>query len=526
MFKLFGTSLNTLYFAGYTSSVFIVFLVYCITKIFVDRKISLALAIVIVAVCVFSNSLFNFIFPYSYSAVFALAGFLFSLYTSLLYIKNGNKILLNLAFLSAGFSFANKIEYLPYFCFLFACLPFLLRKNGEWNKNWREYCFPIVFFWAFPIFSFGLLLCQGASFSDFFNAVYLIKKVLKAPGTEYFYSTYGLYVNWFLIPNTLAWFLKILKYIIPFGFCLYLVNFLGFRYIQNRKLKIVFNVSFVLLMLLILKIWYILCQNKFAGLFCWIGLFLSIVLCGFLIFYCTKWWRDKKDLFILSFFDAGYLFLLVSSLLVSFKGILQVSLECYGTYSVCVMLIPFIIFFVHYVPKLFGFLNKVVWKSTVCNFCVIIALLFLVSDFEGLSKRIDQYVKTDNGLIFVQHLTRPQQKLLDFIIKNTEKDSVLVSVPEGAIINFLTQRKGHSLYYFLIPNNVQAFGEDKILADFENNPPDYFLVNNFMYDFYNTTIFSKYAPKITDFIQKQYVPIYYIDNGLIFVLYKKKPMLK
>ena len=525
LFKIFGTNLNTLYFAGYCSSVIIAFFVYYITMFFLERKSALAVSFVIVAVSVFSNGLFNFIFPYSYNAVYALVGLLISLYTILLYLRDNNKLFLSLAFLFAGFSFANKIEYLPYFCFLFICLPFLLRNNGAWCKSWQEYCLPIGNFFVFPLFSFSILLFQGASINDFLNAAILIKNVVKAPATEYFYHTYALYAHNVHIGVTLKIFSKILKYVIPFGLCLYCLNYLRVRFIQNNRFKAIFNIALAIFLVWVTKTWYFIVQNKSFSLFCWVGLFLAFVLFGFLFFYGANFIRKKK-MFEISLFDVSYLFFLVSSILVSFKGFTQVVLECYGTFSICVMFISLVVFFVHYLPMFGKIFNKLALENTVRNICVIIALMFLAFDFNVFFSKVDYPVKTNNGLIFVTEAQKSQKKLVNFIKNNTKENAVLVSVPEGAIINFLTQRKGHSLYYYLIPGNIQAFGEDKILNDFKNNPPDYFLVNNLPYTFYNVFGFADFAPKLFTFIEKQYTPIYYIDDGLFFVLYQKSPVLE
>ena len=520
LFKIFGANLNTLYCAGFFNSVLISCLIYLISKLFVDRKTALSLVGVIAVVCAFSTGLFNFIFPYSYNAVYALTGLLFSLFAILLHIKNKNKHFLSLAFLFAGFSFANKIEYLPYFLFLFVCLPFFCKKN------YKDYILPIVSFFVFPILSFGALMLQGAGISDFTNAAKLIFKVVKAPATEYFYTAYGLYFHPQHLLFTLHLFAKILKYTLPIVFALLLANAVCEKFVKNFVLKRIFNIAIFFSLMIFANYALKIISNKSIVLFCWFGFVVCAILFGFLINLIVKLVKQNLSGFKISDFDLMYLFLLISSIFVSFKGLVQVVLECYGTFSVAVMAIPLVVFLVHYVPKFHTKLNNSVFPNTIRNLCIITILVFLHLDFDVFFQKINYPIKTNNGLIFVLESQKSQQKLINFIKKHTEENSVIVSVPEGAIINFLTQRKGHGLYYYLIPGNIQAFGEDKIVADFVQNPPDYFLVNNLGYDFYNVGNFYNYAPKITDFIEKNYNPIFYIEDDLFFVLYKKKPVVK
>ena len=95
-------------------------------------------------------------------------------------------------------------------------------------------------------------------------------------------------------------------------------------------------------------------------------------------------------------------------------------------------------------------------------------------------------------------------------------------MPEGAIINFLSERKSNDLYYYLIPANIQVFGEEKIIFDFKKNPPDYFIMNNVPYSPFNVGDFCDYAKKVCGYIKNNYKPYAAVDDGVRFVLYKRK----
>ena len=105
-YALLGVKLNTLFVVGFLSSLIICFSSFFIAKLFTDRKTSLCITGLTLFVCVYAKGFFNFIFTYSYNAVFALLGFLLSLYFALRFFKDKKSTYLFCSFFFAGFSFA------------------------------------------------------------------------------------------------------------------------------------------------------------------------------------------------------------------------------------------------------------------------------------------------------------------------------------------------------------------------------------------------------------------------------------
>lgn len=528
LFKIFGINLNTLYCAGFFSSVFISYLIYLISKLFVNKKIALSVVFVVLTTCVFSSGLFNFIFPYSYNAVYALLGLLVSLYTALLFIKKRKYPVLILSYLFAGFAFANKIEYAFYFAFLFICLPFFLKNEKQWCKNLKSYIYPVLAFFVFPLLSFGFLLLQGVTISELLQAYKSIVDVVKAPATDYYYNAYGLYFHPLYAAFTLKLFLfKILTRVVPVLLILFLLNFYSLKFLKNKYIKYLFNFIVFLFSVFVIQKWFGIAFDKNIACFSWIALILSFVFLGFVFYLIIKFFRQGKKL-DLSKNQMMFLFLLISSLAISVKGFAHISIECYGTFSLAILFLVFVIFSVCYVPKIFKIsgIKKDALIKSIANMCFIISILYFSIVFANLIDRMDFVLKTDKGVVYLKKVFNEQKNLIDFIKENTPKDSTLVVLPEGGIINFLSERKSHGKYYFLIPGNVQAFGQDSILEDFKKNPPDYFLLNNTAYDPYNVGDFRDYGSKITDFIFENYNPVYRIDNAIIFILFERKNMLK
>lgn len=497
LYFLFGINLNTLYFAGFINSLVILFTVFHTVKLFADKKTSLAVTGLVMFVCVYAQNFFNFIFTYSYNAVYALSGFLLSLFFALLYIKEKKTKNLILAFLFAGFSFANKIEDLPYFCFLFLMLPFWLKKD------WKKYLYATAAFFLFPVLSFVILMIQGAGFSDFFNAAVLIKKLVNAPATTYFYYAYGLYFNPHAVKIVLIMVLKAIKILwIPFVI-LFLFNYLG-NFIEKKFFKIVLSILLFLFSLYVVINNFSIISVYYNSIFCWIGIACLFILGICFICIVYKILIQKVKTTHIPTDDKMFLFLLLSALSVSLKGLFDVVITCYGTFTLTALIMPFIVFLNVYIPRKMPKKLQNSWILTIIYFCIMAMAACLSYNIFRIVT-VDYYtVNTPKGLITIRDVYPKQNELIKYITENIPQDARLLAIPEGAIINFLSQRDSDNKYYYLIPVNIEIFGQDRILADIQKNPPDYVLLNDMVYGVYHNGSFCSYAPKICNFIKKEY----------------------
>lgn len=515
-YAILGIKLNTLYLMGFLNSIVILFTTFFIGKLFVDKKTALCISGLTLFVCVYAKNFFNFIFVYSYSAVYALSGFLLSLLAVLFYIRDRKKLYLTLSFFFAGFAFANKIEYLPYFIFLFLSLPFFAKKD------WKQYLYSAGAFMLMPVISFGVLILQGVSFKELFDSAVLIKKLINAPVTNYFYYNFGLYFNPPMVWDGVRLLMAMLKTAIPFAFVLYGLNFLCKRYSANKFLMIATNLFILIASLVIIIDKYSLLYNMYAGIFAWVGLAMLIILPVVSIVCLYQLYKNKFDFESIDVKDKMFLFMTTASILVSLKGFFSVFLTCYGTFNLAAMFLPFVIFFVQYIPKISKYIDKDVLSAVIQNLCIAVMMAFLIMALYRIGEGKFTVVKQPRGSIFMRNLYGKQNELIEYIRDNTAKDAKVVTIPEGAIINFLAERDTDNKYYYLIPVNVQIFGEEKIYNDFRNNPPDYFLLNELLYSVYKKGAFCSYTRSVCDFIKSDYIPVYETEAPIGFTLYKYK----
>ena len=519
-YAIMGVKLSTLYFMGFLNSLVILFTTFFIARLFVDKKTSLCISGLTLFVCVYAKNFFNFIFVYSYSAVYALSGFLLSLLAILFYIRDKKNLYLTLSFFFAGFAFANKIEYAPYFAFIFACLPFFVKKD------WKQYLYSFAAFMLMPVISFGVLFIQGVSIQDLLDAAVLIKKLISAPATNYFYYNFGLYFNPPMVWDGVRLLLAMLKTAIPFSLVLYGINYLCKKHSDNKFLLIGANIFIILASVALIIKKYNLLYNMYAGIFAWVGLVMLFILPVVCVYCLFVLYKNKFDFGTLDSKDKMFLYMTVASILVSMKGFFSIFLTCYGTFNLAALFLPFVIFFVYYVPKAFKFVDKDVFAAVIKNLCVAVMIAFLIMALYRIGEGRYTLVKQPRGMIYMRNLYGNQNELIEFIRNNTAKDARVVTIPEGAIVNFLTERDTDNKYYYLIPVNVQIFGEEKILDDFKKNPPDYFLLNELLYSVYKKGAFCSYTRSVCDFIKSDYVPVYETEAPVGFTLYRYKNTTK
>lgn len=505
LFSIFGTSLNTLYLAGFFNSLIILFSTFFISKLFVSKKTSLCITGLTIFICVYAKNFFDFIFAYSYNAIYALSGFLLSVLSILLYIKNRSKTALLAGFMFAGFAFANKIEYFPYFCFLFLCLPIFAKRDC------KKYVFSVLAFLCFPVLSFCALFLQGLDTTDLYNAYELIKKLIHAPSTTYFYTTNGLYFNIQRTKEALLIFWEVMKVIIPYSIFLYAIEYLREKYKINNALTEILLIACTIILISKNIKSLVLYRD---GLFSWLGLIVLIILLVSAVIFVKKLVsgsilrRDKM-----------FLFLVISTILASFKGLFSIYTNTYGTFNLAVLFAPAVIFFIKYLPV--NYTNKILLNKTINQLCIAAMLgCFAVTMYRTVKTEL-YVIKQPRGIIATRTIYGDQNALISYIKNNTPKNAKILTVPEGVTVNFLAERDSDNFYYYLMPVNVDIFGAETIIENLKKSPPDYILQNNLGYSAYNKGGIFSYLTGFYEFLEQEYTPVLQLNAPVSFTLYKK-----
>lgn len=135
-----------------------------------------------------------------------------------------------------------------------------------------------------------------------------------------------------------------------------------------------------------------------------------------------------------------------------------------------------------------------------------IILIFAIDDFISLKDK-NYLLETNKGNIFTYKKDGyPIKQISDYIKNNTNENNKVLILPEGAIINFITDRSGNNKYYNLSPLfYYDVFGEEQILNDFKQNMPDYIVILPIDNSEYGYKFFGKdYGQTLYNFIDENY----------------------
>lgn len=195
LFKLFGISLKTLYFAGLAATMGIFYLVHKLARKFLDSTLTLSICLFIISALVLSPNVFNPFFPYSYGILYGLLFILLSLYA-----------VLTKKYVPAYFFYSLAICSKYEFIFLLPLL-FWAEKTRSGKINWIKDLTAVTV----PA-ALSLIALKGASMEDIFISISLVCKMGAAKTLLWFYSSMGLTFRWELLP---VYLINFVKFLIP-----------------------------------------------------------------------------------------------------------------------------------------------------------------------------------------------------------------------------------------------------------------------------------------------------------------------
>ena len=215
--------------------------------------------------------------------------------------------------------------------------------------------------------------------------------------------------------------------------------------------------------------------------------------------------------------DIKYIILCLSSVLASLKAIFSISLNIYGTFFLPAILLVISIFIYRYRNKKIIFIPYLIFILI----SVFLYAYFDIKTFEDNRKNKTEYngnkIYTDN-----KYFADRYNEIIKYIEVNTNKNDKILVLPEGVILNFLTQRISDNKYYYLIPPNVELFKQEQIISDLQKAPPEIIIIFSNQYYWYNTGSFeSEYGNKIHNYIKDNY-DIDENNSGMYDKIYKLK----
>ncbi len=480
LFKIFGINLKVLCIAGSLCAIGIVSTIFLLTKKILNEQIAFSISILTIAIGLVPTYLFNYIFPYAFAITYGLFAFLISLLFLVNYINSKNNIFLFISLFFAGLSVDCKYEFIPY---LLVYLPVLYVLKPKFNTIFIGFLFLCMM----PEMSFAYLFAKGLTFSDLHNTLNIIINMSHTQTLKFFYMNFGVFPN---KETPIALITTFSALAVPFF--VYLIPILFKEKIKNPVITIILSYLGICLMILF--------KNVTAR---------DIYMALPLILLIASLINYKKIIKNLNVFVV-----IISIFLVSLKVFWGIFINFYGNYYLPIILIALAFLFKDK-------FTKKEWDS-IASYVLILAVLTGLINFKMLfTKPI--VVETPKGKIHVGKNYHTTTQLVEFIQNNTKKTDKIIILPEGMMINFLTDRKTDDFYNSFIPLYEETFGYTAFSKHFEKNMPEYIIFNSWdTSDYYFSMVCDDYNFDFCSFIEKNYKRKFKLSGGFTYTVYERK----
>jgi len=206
-----------------------------------------------------------------------------------------------------------------------------------------------------------------------------------------------------------------------------------------------------------------------------------------------------------------------------------------GHYGFYILVPGMIIYYVFFFKIAAEFIKSDIVKrffrlGFLCIFILFIISHFAISRLCYLAKTLK--VLSPRGVLYVFDNDRENRckELIGFLRENTGKKENLVVFPEGLTVNFLSERKNPLYYYIYLPLDLAKAGViDNIISDMKDKNVDYVALVQRDTSEYGHAIFGKdYAEPLWKYISENYIlykqfgPFPFTSQDYGIALFKRK----
>ncbi|MFH1245102.1 MAG: glycosyltransferase family 39 protein [Candidatus Omnitrophota bacterium] len=499
IFNVLGAHLYPLIFSGIVTTFFTGLLIYKISRVFLNTLFSIFTVATFLFVFAFGHYMYlgnyNFILPYSYSAIHALLFALAALYllSRFLFQYKTKRKYLFLSGLFIGLSLLCRIEIgLALFGAFLIGLSVLYFSDRAFVSLPTLVLFLFMPFFMAAVFfvplwiKAGTMAIVGKSFQDTISAN-LNRMNIFVQGLAGYDA---------VSKNLLLMVKTFLGYALISGIFLLISRMMSGKTTKLIRQWIGRIALSVLLFIIVLvtahRYFPYFWQYRCLPLVCLV----MLGICFFRIFKKAPGMEKNIFLFVLCVF----------ALLLLLRIILNVSAAHYGFYLLVPGMVIYYIFFLNTLPEILR-CKKYFFSGAF----LVLFILFIVGYFD-LSRSVYKektlkVVGPRGGLCFFDTSTnRRCKELIEFLQQNTNKENTLVVFPEGVAINFLSQRDNPLYYYQFLPYDLaRPEIEQDIIDELSQKKVDYAVILQRSTAEYGYPVFGvHYARKLFSWIDEHY----------------------
>ena len=497
--SIFGVHINALVISGALTTTLLSFLIYKISRVFLNLALSIFSVVTFLFVFAFGqyyeSGIFNFILPYTYAAIHGIAlaaAALFLYYRSL----DRKKPIYSYALtIFAILTLVTRLEIGIVLVISLFIGSLLASKNRL--KDIALYC-------LFPIIAAGFIYAIFASAGD--SNLVLKNLDLSSPFTAGLMGADNLSFN-------IASMLKIALYY----FTISILFFFAGSILSKKKKFIAIPLATTVIAVAVfvqIRFFPYYTQYRCAPLIC-----ISLAAIAYKSYLKT---RDKKSLFLVAFS-------LFSTLLLA-RILFKTWAGQYGFYLLVPGMLCYYVFFLKMIPEMST--NRISQRFYRFAF-VIVSIAFIVSHASISTyayKNRTLEISTEKGKIFVYPAYHRVKELLNYLIHNTGPSDSLVVFPEGLMLNFLAERKNPIYKFTYFPVDLAGTGfEKEIINTLEEKEVTYVAILPRNTSEYGAARFGiDYAHEIIRYLEKGYIvekqfgPMPFTSNEFSVVLLKRR----
>lgn len=480
LLRFFGTSLNAVWAIGAILAYIFLFGYFKLAKRLMGALAAFCISLLILFCCIFSASISNFIFPYSFAIVYALVFAVFHMYSLVKFIDTKKSVYLYISAFLIALCVLSKLDFLPCIIVL-PVLAFVYKKNISFKT---ALCTLFSFIAPF-IALFIIFLIQKVSFSDLAFNFKMISNMAHSPSLQYFYNVCTGY--FFKFNKTFMFVPRFIGVLAVSFFTVLSAAFVS--KIKNNWLKYPLYSAIILVCAFVLRI----CFFRYIFLYLPLLLLVFVIFKGaFFLFKNTKKLNDA---------DICIYTILVFSLLFSLKSLFGLFHELYGTFYIPFILLSACMVLLSLFKKYDAFLN-----SGFLVFLLSVSLLFLFDNSVNFLGVKNFPVKTPAGTFYTtKSMADYFNRAIWFLEENLSPDDTFVLMPEGLLLNFVLKNNYPYFNTSFTPLDFDAYGENYLAEQFLANKPKYLLVLSRYYGDYGKSFMCQdFGGKLCNEIIEKY----------------------
>lgn len=508
LYFIFGIKVDVLAWAGVVNTLIILMCVYFITRSISSPKTSFFATLLPLCILVFkftARNISNYYIPYSYAIVYALSFFLLALLFLIYYLKQKNHWYMYLSALFMGLSISAKLDYA---LFLIILIPFILTNNETLSKKLNA-----LFLIILPsIFLFGILFLQGLDVNTFKNILKFGYNFLTAPSViEFNKNIYGnnvSYENFYCILSIFCTAFLNFSKILAISIVLTLI----LKFIENKNLKwITFTSLFVATLFYIYEIFSLQILTYFS---IYRDFQYASFLCLFILFsYILYLFVIKNENFKTITTNQWIFLLIILSTLISMNRCFFGNfLSNLGTYNLILYFAILCIVVFEILPKNFSKIGNEI-QNTFAIFAIFVSFTYCSIYYDNIKNIPTEKINSEKVKLLNVRTDYAEviNELLDVIKQDTNKDDFIMTLPEGTILNYITDRKSNNFYYQINEHIIDIYGEKAIISSIDTIKPKYIF-----FVFTDSFLGITYGKRIQKYIDENYTCIKFEKRDKVF----------